>query len=617
VTDRSPLPRILRLLNLALLVVAYAVALVHRGMSQAYVLTLLAGAAVIVVVALLAFNARRREAFLAFRDRYTGSVTRGAAAVLPWLGLFAVVAAKGLWWTQRPPALRFFITWVLLNWSIGWCVPKAGLDANSSGANRAVLWIGVLLGALGLNGLGFGVAPFGCALSALCAATAAFALAVACLASPRASLKLFAASAATALAVAGVEAAVRLLDLGHNVQEVDSRELARQFYSLTPPGTAFLNSPNVLDEYGPALIEINSLGIRGPEIPENRADVLLLGDSMIEARQLPWDRTVSARLQQVFRDRAIPVRVVGHGMRGWSPLLEWNWYLKVGRQLRARTVLLFFFWNDLWTAGDEATTYQAVLTADGRPEYFDVPVDSNRIWYKNVRVIRLAADVWHRLSVTEIRRAFSAIAARQTSTGTLDTAGAQRLARDLTEPPLTPDEQRALLTQRQHDLHPPLHGLVQQSFWPRIRPWHLWTDEQRAAAAATELKIQRFAEDVAADGARLVLVHVPNPLQIGPAECAIGRLFERFPADAVLPPDSGIQTWLRGVTGRHHIELIDPSAAMRDAARQSGFEDPLYLRADCHWSPRGHQFMADYLADWYLRGAAGRQQNPDHHGQQQ
>src|SRR4030095_11674587 len=61
---------------------------------------------------------------------------------------------------------------------------------------------------------------------------------------------------------------------------------------------------------------------------------------------------------------SMPAHVGAHGVRGWSPLLEWNWYLKVGRRLKPRVVLLFFFWNDLWPGGSEAATVHAVLTPD-------------------------------------------------------------------------------------------------------------------------------------------------------------------------------------------------------------------------------------------------------------
>ena len=606
VTDRFSTGGPLSVFNLVVLGGAYA-ALFTRvtGASRSYIAALLAGGAFVALVALVTFNAGARAVWRDVRSRVPAPV-RAALAVAPWLGPFVLIASSGLWWTQRPTVLRFFTAYALVTWSVAWCFEAAERGGRTTAARGPVIVLAVLLAALGIEGLAFGVTPFGCAASALIALIASFALAIAAYGTAPACLKLFAASAATLLTVAAVEATVRLRHIGQNVQEADSREQAREFYRLTPPGSAFVNSPNALDEFGPALIEINALGIRGPEIPDGPTDVLLIGDSMIEARQLPWERTLGPLLQEAFRARSIPGRVVSHGMRGWSPLLEWNWYLKVGRRLRPRTVLLFFFWNDLWTAGDEATTFRAVLRADGRPDHFDVLVEPNWIWYKHVRLVRLAEDVWRRVGISQIRRAFSAVATRKMSPSTLDLAGAQRLARSLTEPPLTASELQAILTQRDEELDPGLRAVARRSLWPSVRPWRLWTEEQRRAAAKTELELRRFAEDVAADGGRFAIVFVPNPLQIGSRECAVGRLFERVETDVVLPPESGIQTWLQGVAERHHFELLDPSAAMRERV-QSRPDDaaPLYLRADCHWSERGHQFMADYLADWYA-AAKGR-----------
>jgi hypothetical protein len=603
VTGRFSSAGLLSFLNLVVLAAAYAALFTRAtGASRWYVFALIAGGAVVAIVALLTFDTRPRAVWVGARSRVP-PVIRAFLAVVPWLGLFALTVRSGLWWTQRPSALRFFAAYVLVNWSVGWCSNSAGNGSRTTAARRPVVVLAVFLGALGIEGLAFGVTPFGCAVSALMAGIASFAFAVAAFGSGPACLKLFAACAATLLTIAAVETTVRLRHVGQNVQEVDNREHARAFYSLTPPRSAFVNRPNVLDEFGPALIEINTLGIRGPEIPDGRTDVLLIGDSMIEARQLPWEQTLGPRLQEAFRARSIPGRVVAHGMRGWSPLLEWNWYLKVGRGLRPQTVLLFFFWNDLWTAGDEVSTFGAVLRPDGRPDYFDVPVERSWIWYKHVRLVRLMDDVWHRLGFEQMKRAFSTVAARKASGETLDLPGAQRLARTLTEPPLTPSELEAILTQKEEDLTPALRPLAGRSLWPTTRPWRLWTDAQRTAAAKTELELQRFAEDVAADGGRLVIVSVPNPLQVGSDECAVGRLFERMEPGAILPAESGIQTWLQGVSERHRIELLDPAAAMREFLRERPPDDsaPLYLRADCHWSERGHRFMADYLADWYAR----------------
>jgi hypothetical protein len=593
----APLP----LVNLLLLIAAYAALFTSMRTSAAYRAALVAGALAVSVVGYVAFAPPGRRWF-----RHPSSpVVRALLATGPWMALTLVITAKGLWWTQRPAALRAFALYALANWSVLWCAGNRASadDPWAVGPRRAGTVLAVALGVLALQGAAFGVTLYGCSVSAALGAVAALVFAVACVGSRSACLKAFAASLAAILGAGAVEAAVRLVHIGQNVQEADSREYARQFYTLTPPRSAFVNAPNTLDEFGPALIGINSRGIRGPELAEPRADLLLIGDSMIEARQLPWEDTLGPQLQRALTDRGLTARVVAHGMRGWSPLLEWNWYLKVGRQLHPRVVMLFFFWNDLWTSGSEAATFSAALDPNGRPDHFDVPVDSNWIWYKHVRVIRLAADVLHRLSMDEIRRAFASVTAKKAATGTLDDASAERLARTMTKPPLTPAQVDALLAKPESELDPELKALARTSLWPGLRPFDLWSDAQRAAASRTELELQRFAEDVAADGGRLVIVYVPNPLQVGPSECRIGRLFERVETNVLLSPESGIQTWLRRVTAKHAIELLDPSAPMRafDAARPAGDAAPLYLRADCHWAARGHQFMAAYIADWYQR----------------
>ena len=361
-----------------------------------------------------------------------------------------------------------------------------------------------------------------------------------------------------------------------------------------------MNWPGPLDEFPPAVVEINTLGTRGPDIPSGPVDLLLIGDSVIEARQLPWETTLGPSLRAAFLARSADVNVVAHGMRGWSPLLEWNWYLKVGRRLHPRTVLLFFFWNDLWALGDEARTFQAVLRPDGRPDHFVVPVEPGWVWYKHVRAVRVAEVMLQRVGLTAVKRALSMIGARSAGR---DLAGAQETARRMAgDGLLTSREIEALLTRPVGQLDARLSGIAWSKFWPGIRPLDLWTDAQRQAAAATESELQRFAEDVAADGGRLVIVFVPNAYQISPRECAVARYLDGLQDDQLLPPDSGVQHWLRGVADRHGIELLDPSDAMRGHHRVAPADAPtLYLRADCHWSADGHHFMAEYLADWYLR----------------
>ena len=528
------------------------------------------------------------------------------AAWAPWLAFAAAVTAMALWWTQRPWAMRLAGCGILAAWLLTWSsrASRAGLDTKFRGP---LTWVAAAAMALGLQGAVFGLATVPVVLSAWVASAGALLFAVAAIGSPLARAKALAAAVSTVRARAALEAGARGLGIGETARESDSRELARRFNNLTPPRTAFVNRPRPLDEFPPAGIEINSIGIRGPEVPTGRVHLLLLGDSFIEARQLPWEDTLGPRLQATLRARSSDARVVSHGMRGWSPLLEWNWYLKVGRRFQAERVLLFFFWNDLWTAGTEAQTFRAVVGPDGRPDHFDVLLDSGWIWYRHIRTVRLIEEVVRLVHARSVRWSIPAVPAGSAAggTATLDEEGARRMARSLAAgPPFSAAEVAALLTEPPSGLTAGLQDVAKTGFWPGARPMEIWTRDQLDAAAATEGELARFAEDVASDGGRLVIVYVPNPYQLGPDECTVGRYLDRLDAGVTLPEDSGVQAWLRATAAKHGIEFLDPTGAMRrrDAGGPANASPPLYLRADCHWSPAGHQFMADWLADWYLSG---------------
>jgi hypothetical protein len=598
-TAPSPTTRLLLALNFSVLlgVLAWMVA---GGLEPARPIVLLLAAGVVTAAGALLVPSVLGAWRLVWEA--TSPAVRGVLAAAPWLVLLATVVIDRLMWTQRPIALRVFAVCALLGWSMAWSLP--GLVIPALGRPRrirsALLFFAAAGGLAGVQGLVFGLTPLGSAVSAAMAAAAAGLLAIACLGAHETRVNVLTMAVATLVAVAGLEGAIRVSGIGSNVRELDNPEYARRFFRLTPPGAVFVNEPRALDEFGPALVEINALGTRGPEPPERRADLVLIGDSFIEARQLPWDVTLTPRLQAALDRRAAGIRVVGHGMRGWSPLLEWNWYLKVGRTLRPRTVVLFFFWNDLWAAGDEATAFRAVFDANGRPDHFDVLLEPGWLWHQHVRTLRVASALWDELSVDAIRRAFASAGSRRPAGVALDRDEAERVARRAAEePPLAPRELEAILSAPEADLDEGLRKTARTSFWPGMRALSLWTPAQLRAASTIETELQKFAEDVTADGGRLTIVYVPNPLQIAATECTVGRFFDRVDRDVLLPPDSGVQQWLRAITSRHGIELLDPSEAMRSLRRSAPSSPPLYLRADCHWSAAGHEFMAGWLADWY------------------
>lgn len=535
----------------------------------------------------------------------SASRLRTLAALAPWFVILGAVSVSGVWWSQQAWAFRLLATVGAAVWSF-WLLRGAAANGARPRPERlllAVVSVASLL--LGINGLTFGVSLFGLFLSALLGCFSIVLRRVVVGSSLATQERWLTGVVGVALGLAVAEGGVRFLRLGENVLEVDDEEYVRRYHHTPPPNSSYLSRPTPLDEFGSVLIETNSLGIRGPEVRPGPVDLLLVGDSMIEARQLPWNQTLAARLPEAFRARSKDVSVVAHGVRGWSPLLEWNWYLKAGRRLQPRTVLLFFFWNDLWVRGDEATTFDAVLTADGRPDYFNILVEPSFVWFKHSRAARITGSIIDRLQPSTVRRTLSFLG--ESSAG-LDLEGAKAAARRMAgDAVLSVNEVDSLLREPLGQLPPRLLAIAQSEFWPSTRPADLWPASQQQAVARAEDELRMFAEDVTADGGRLVIVHVPNAYQIAPTECAVARYLVGLEDGVLLPESSGLQTWLRGVGSRHGIEIVDPSDAMREYHRTgTGPREPLYLRADCHWSVRGHQFMADYLADWYLRTTPAR-----------
>jgi len=586
-------PSLVHVIVVAALCATYAALFWRPGPFSTLYRAVLAAGGVAVAIAVLSL-------FVKSPVLRTGTRLRMFAIIAPWVALAVLIATNGLWWTQQAQALRLFVVYGMAAWSLAWCagpwptVPGAGRIARS-----VLVGTAAGLGALSLGGSAFGLTRFGVVASAVMACVAAATLAVARYGRSHHYGNWVAITLSTTLSLAVAEVAIRALHIGDSVIEVNNPDYVRQFHHIIPPGSAFMNQPARLDEFPPTLIETNSFGTRGPDVPPAPVDMLIIGDSMVEARQLPWDQTLGARLPQTLAARSVNATVVSQGVRGWSPLLQWNWYLKVGRKLQPRTVVLFFFWNDLWTTGDEQQTFRAVMRPDGRPDYFDVPIEPWWVWNQHLRVMRLASEMASRLEFASLRRSVSEVGANRPA---LDLAGAQGYARRMVgNEVLAPDELDDLLTQPMDRLTPRAARIGGAGFWPGLRPLELWTADQKQAAEKTAQELRLFAEDVAADGGRLVVLYVPNAFQVSSSECSVARPLVGLDNDRLLPPDSGIQAWLRDTARQHTFELVDPSETMRQFLRARPPDaPPLYLRADCHWSADGHQFMADYLADWYV-----------------
>jgi hypothetical protein len=100
-----------------------------------------------------------------------------------------------------------------------------------------------------------------------------------------------------------------------------------------------------------APVEINSLGLRGPEpapLPPDGLRVMVLGDSMVASFEVPWEQTFIARMQEsLTAELGIPVQVINAGVRGYGADQSYLYYRERGAKLEPDLVVFIPSWNDL------------------------------------------------------------------------------------------------------------------------------------------------------------------------------------------------------------------------------------------------------------------------------
>lgn len=121
-------------------------------------------------------------------------------------------------------------------------------------------------------------------------------------------------------------------------------------WSLEPGARGRYVGPRPFPIEFDSAIEINSLGLRGPE-PEPRQPgelrVLFLGDSLVAGFEVEHSETFPALLEAELRGRfAQPLSVINAGVRGYGTDQSLLWYRERGLALAPDLVVLVFSAND-------------------------------------------------------------------------------------------------------------------------------------------------------------------------------------------------------------------------------------------------------------------------------
>ena len=110
-----------------------------------------------------------------------------------------------------------------------------------------------------------------------------------------------------------------------------------------------------LEGYFDTLIEYNSLGFRGPDVPYEKPEdvyrILIIGDSFVEAREVDYEDTFAVQLANLLADTTTPdgksFEVIAVGTTGWGTLQGYLYYHHEGKKFSPDLVIHSFYINDV------------------------------------------------------------------------------------------------------------------------------------------------------------------------------------------------------------------------------------------------------------------------------
>jgi lysophospholipase L1-like esterase len=116
-------------------------------------------------------------------------------------------------------------------------------------------------------------------------------------------------------------------------------------------------------------VEINSDGLRGPDVtslPEHGRRVLFIGDSMLAAFEVPYEKTFAVLIgAELTRTLGVPVQVINAGVRGYGTDQSYLYFRERGSKYRPDAVVLIQSANDF----RENTEVHRMMQPLGKPAF--------------------------------------------------------------------------------------------------------------------------------------------------------------------------------------------------------------------------------------------------------
>ena len=343
-----------------------------------------------------------------------------------------------------------------------------------------------------------------------------------------------------------------------------------EFHHNYRPSQVFVTNPSVPEEFEPAESTVNSLAIRGPEIPEKEPGeyrVLLIGDSFVQADEIAFEKTMGELLNKSLGYKKI--RVIQHGIGSWSPLLELNWLLKEGFILKPDLVIDFLCINDFYGSyamADASYTKQAEFDSFGLPVRFNVSSGSSwwkprlldlprRFFQKNASFNQEEIDSWLSADSSSIRSSLDILIPNDIKFSNL------------------------------------IKDIVLLS-----RPAGSWDEETSKTVSLSLGYLEKMNQAAKENNSSLALTFVPLGWNVSLNENIEGRKAYGF--SSVLLPLGGIDEKIKQFSLENKIDYINIYDRFKGLSSGS---EKLFLANDGHFSAKGQEVVSEIISDYLNR----------------
>lgn len=373
--------------------------------------------------------------------------------------------------------------------------------------------------------------------------------------------KVFIMVVSTVISLSIFEGVLQLIDYPNGEEQKKSERLIpdRLYHHVHRPDYSFVVRMDKKDDLRKINVEIDDEGFRDrPRQPE-KDQVLIMGDSFVEARQVKLDEMFG----NLIEDRLKSLDIVNVGVASWSSVLYYNWIrdrLRDKRFPHLKGVFLFFFVNDPY----DTLTY---LGQADNPEDFENITFNKLTSQEESKNLLMKKKITHWFYLNSKLYYLLHLAKSKFS---------QRLA------------QARNLSQKNHEIDD--SDMV--SLFAGIE-----TEHQKRAINTEMRYITRIGKLLKQNNVRFTLVYVPFALQVGRDENGGGS---RFYSSEIrdLAYSSSVQDILSDLAGKEEFNYIDLTPLMRKY-RETHDNIHLYNYYDGHFSKAGHEVVAEILFPYF------------------